>query len=299
MAQRTRRASRLTVILVGILAVAGLAFWLHQQNGREQELLLSLQNELAHLEEQNEALSQGAEEAITEEDLLLHLSEKTEEEKAACGRMIADLERAIRAGKSKKKIAYLTFDDGPYQLTPRILDILEEKDVRATFFLRNRPEYVETIRREIAAGHSIANHSYSHKIKSIYQSTATFVSEIERQQQWLTDTFGVTPSIYRFPGGSPTAKGLRAEIAKTLAAEGLGYIDWNAYTGDGLPGVLTQSMAYQNVMKTVEGKPIVVVLMHDYCEATADALPDIIDSLREKGYILLPLFGDSVMIETQ
>ena len=224
---------------------------------------------------------------------------KIEEQKAAGFARLAALEQKIRAGESDQKIAYLTFDDGPYDtVTDRVLDILAEKEVRATFFLRCRPNHEVQIRREIREGHTIANHSYSHKIREVYRSADSCIDEVRRQQQWLSETFGVTPEIYRFPGGSPTARGEKAAIAAALAADGLGYVDWNCATGDGLPGELTRDMAYKNAIQSVGEQKIVVMLMHDYSAATTDALPQIIDTLREKGYLLMPLFRDSVMIKT-
>ena len=210
-----------------------------------------------------------------------------------------ELEQQIKAGESDKKIAYLTFDDGPYDnTTDAILDILKEKDVHATFFLRHRPDHVAQIQREIREGHTLANHSYSHKIKAVYQSADSCIKEIRDQQKWLTETVGVTPEIYRFPGGSPTAGNKKQAIAAALAADGLGYVDWNCYTGDGLPGVLTTEKAYQNAISSVGEQKIVVMLMHDYSTATLEALPDIIDTLKAKGYIMMPLFRESVMIRS-
>ena len=87
-------------------------------------------------------------------------------------------------------------------------------------------------------------------------------------------------------------------IAAALAADGLGYVDWNCYTGDGLPGVLTTEKAYQNAVSSVGEQKIVVMLMHDYSAATLEALPDIIDTLKAKGYMMMPLFRESVMIRS-
>ena len=124
------------------------------------------------------------------------------------------------------------------------------------------------------------------------------IKEIRDQQKWLTETVGVTPEIYRFPGGSPTAGNKKQAIAAALAADGLGYVDWNCYTGDGLPGVLTTEKAYQNAVSSVGEQKIVVMLMHDYSAATLEALPDIIDTLKAKGYMMMPLFRESVMIRS-
>lgn len=87
-------------------------------------------------------------------------------------------------------------------------------------------------------------------------------------------------------------------VVAALAADGLGYVDWNCYTGDGLPGVLTTEKAYQNAVSSVGEQKIVVMLMHDYSAATLEALPDIIDTLKAKGYMMMPLFRESVMIRS-
>ena len=214
-------------------------------------------------------------------------------------RQLGELEQKIKAGESTQKIAYLTFDDGPYDnTTEAILDVLKEKGVHATFFLRHRPDHVAQIRREIREGHTLANHSYSHKIKAVYQSADSCIREIRDQQEWLTETVGVTPQIYRFPGGSPTAGSKKQAIAAALAADGLGYVDWNCATGDGLPGALTTEKAYQNAIGSVGEQKIVVMLMHDYSTATLEALPEIIDTLKAEGYLLMPLFRESVMIRS-
>ena len=170
--------------------------------------------------------------------------------------------------------------------------------MHATFFLRHRPDHVAQIQREIREGHTLANHSYSHKIKAVYQSADSCIKEIRDQQKWLTETVGATPEISRFPGGSPTAGNKKQAIAAALAADGLGYVDWNCYTGDGLPGVLTTEKAYQNAVSSVGEQKIVVMLMHDYSAATLEALPDIIDTLKAKGYVMMPLFRESVMIRS-
>ena len=88
-------------------------------------------------------------------------------------------------------------------------------------------------------------------------------------------------------------------VVAALAADGLGYVDWNCYTGDGLPGVLTTEKAYQNAVSSVGEQKIVVMLMHDYSAATLEALPDIIDTLKAKGYMMMPLFRESVMIRSE
>ena len=284
----------ITVLMVVTAVACGI-----RMTDPDGERLAAMQGELEAISAENEALTaemMAMQTAVAEQKDLPQAIQRQKEEGF---RLLGELERQIRAGESDKKIAYLTFDDGPYdKTTDAILDVLKEKNVHATFFLWHRPDHVAQIEREIREGHTLANHSYSHKIKAVYQSAESCIREIRDQQAWLTETVGVTPQIYRFPGGSPTAGNKKQAIAEALAANGLGYVDWNCATGDGLPGELTAAKAYSNAVSSVGEQKIVVMLMHDYSGATLEALPDIIDTLKAKGYMMMPLFRESVMIKS-
>ena len=297
-AVRTKKSSPIPVLITVLTVVAAVAAGIRMTEPSGERLEAARQ-ELAAVSAENEALTAevlGLQAAVAQQNAL---PQAIEEQKAEGFRLLSELERQIKAGESDRRIAYLTFDDGPYDnTTAAVLDILKEKGVHATFFLRHRPDHVAEIRREIREGHTIANHSYSHKIKAVYQSADSCIKEIRDQQKWLTETVGVTPEIYRFPGGSATAGNKKQAIAAALAADGLGYVDWNCATGDGLPGVLTAAKAYRNAVSTVGDQKIVVMLMHDYSTATLAALPDIIDTLKAQGYLMMPLFRESVMIRT-
>ena len=297
-AVRTKKSSPLPVLITVLTVVAAVAAGIRMTEPSGERLEATRQ-ELAAVSAENEALTAevlGLQAAVAQQNAL---PQAIEEQKAEGFRLLSELERQIKAGESDRKIAYLTFDDGPYDnTTAAVLDILKEKGVHATFFLRHRPDHVAEIRREIREGHTIANHSYSHRIKAVYESAESCIKEIRDQQAWLTETVGVTPQIYRFPGGSPTAGADKAAIAAALAADGLGYVDWNCATGDGMPGELTAAKAYRNAVSTVGDQKIVVMLMHDYSAATLAALPDIIDTLKAQGYLMMPLFRESVMIRT-
>ena len=294
---RTKKSSLLPVLITMLMITSAVAVGVRMTTPGEDKLQ-AMQQEWQTLTAEKEALTgeiQGLKAAVAEQKDLPQAIQRQKEEGF---RQLGELEQKIKAGESTQKIAYLTFDDGPYDnTTEAILDVLKEKGVHATFFLRHRPDHVAQIRREIREGHTLANHSYSHKIKAVYQSADSCIREIRDQQEWLTETVGVTPQIYRFPGGSPTAGSKKQAIAAALAADGLGYVDWNCHTGDGLPGELTAQKAYQNAVNSTGEQKIVVMLMHDYSRATLSALPDIIDTLKAEGYLLMPLFRDSVMIK--
>ncbi len=216
-----------------------------------------------------------------------------------------ELEQDIKNGKSNSKIAYLTFDDGPYYLTNDVLKLLKEKKVKATFFTigANKEKCYDnqavsclgTYKKIVDSGHTIANHTYSHAIfYGLYNSTDSFVKEIEKQEKNIKDKTGVTTNIFRFPGGSATAGNLKNGIMSKLRKKGYGWVDWTAQDGDG--GELSSTEEAWSIFTSSIDDNIEVVLFHDYNLITYSILPDAIDYLEKNNYIILPLFYDSVMI---
>ena len=152
----------LITVLMVVAAVAGGLRMIDPDGGR----LDTMRQELETITAENEGLTAQVEALRTETAEQKALPEAIQKQKDEGFRLLGELERQIRAGESDKRIAYLTFDDGPYDnTTDAILDILKEKGVHATFFLRHRPDHGAQIQREIREGHTLANHSSSHKIK--------------------------------------------------------------------------------------------------------------------------------------
>ncbi|QXJ26408.1 polysaccharide deacetylase family protein [Actinomadura graeca] len=187
---------------------------------------------------------------------------------------------------ARAKCVALTFDDGPMGSTGRLLGILAGRRVRATFFLvgQNVVKDPETVRRESAAGHEIANHSYTHAdLGRLPEGKA--VEEVTRTQDAIRLASGVTPVLLRPPYGS-TDKRL-ASIARRM---GLAQILW---TVDPLDWSDRDTDAVERrVMKSV--RPGSVVLMHDIHATTVAAVPRIIDRLAARGYTFVTvteLFG--------
>ena len=211
-------------------------------------------------------------------------------------------DQLARSGEADFKVCYLTFDDGPYLLTDTILDILEEKDVLATFFARKRldEDYIPIYLRERVNGHTIGNHTASHKIsKGIYRSNEIFINDIIENRQFIFDMLGVTTDVMRFPGGSyeVTYMGLsKSKLVNELNDIGYGYVDWTHATGDG--GATLSPYEYlHNVIDYTDDDRAIVVLMHDYSKNTAECLPEMIDELSKQGYIFLPLWHDSPAVK--
>ena len=121
------------------------------------------------------------------------------------------------------------------------------------------------------------------------------MNAIVRQEDHIKEqTGGYITNIARFPGGSSTAGRLKNSIIDRLRERGYGWVDWTAQNGDG--GSMNDwNTGWRNFTNSI-GDSIEVVLFHDYHRVTTNMLPNAIDYLRERNYILLPLFYDSVMI---
>lgn len=107
--------------------------------------------------------------------------------------------------KSDEKIAYLTFDDGPTtKATGKILDVLKEENVKATFFVvgKHVKEHPELVKREYEEGHYIANHGYNHNNKLLYKDMESFKNEITSTDLEISKAIGIEnycSHIFRFP----------------------------------------------------------------------------------------------------
>ena len=195
------------------------------------------------------------------------------------------------------KVCYLTFDDGPYsKTTPLFLDMLKEKNVLGTFFVLKKDNLDDLYKRIRDDGHTLANHTASHKIKNgIYRSEDAFIEDIKENDDFIYNLLGVKMDVMRFPGGSPQAaySGLnKTSLVNKLVDMGYGYIDWTLTTGDGEANLSPDEFLH-NVVDSSSKYSVMTVLMHDYSKNTALCLGDMIDILREQGYIFLPLSYDS------
>lgn len=195
--------------------------------------------------------------------------------------------------KGDEKIAYLTFDDGPtISVTPKILDILKEEDIKATFFVIGK--YVEThpdiVKRAYDEGHYIANHGYDHNNSNLYKSSESFIEEVKKTDLAIGNAIGIEnycAKVFRFPNGymSSNNKAKKKEAVALLEEMNYTYIDWNCLNNDSVKKY-TNAQLLNNLKKSSKNKNTLVVLMHDTKDVndSSKVLKDSIDYLRAQGY---------------
>ena len=210
-------------------------------------------------------------------------------------------ENLAQAGDTLK--VYLTFDDGPSDNSDKILDILDDYNVKATFFVVGKEDDASkaVYQRIVNDGHTLAMHSYSHKYASIYASLDAFEEDFYRIQNLLYDVTGVDCDLYRFPGGSSNqvSNTDMTDYIRFLNEENVRYLDWNVASGDATSAAYTSDDLVENVMSDVVKYKTSVVLLHDADnkDQTVEALPKLIEQLQEVGAVILPVSEDTELIQ--
>ena len=202
-----------------------------------EEFILDSTEALAQKESLHTDLVEQISTLEKEKENLKDLLISEEEYKKIYFENLSNLEEEIQSGKSDAKIAYLTFDDGPYLKSQQFLDVLDKYNVPATFFYLMKDasmgyadvedDYDKIYSRIINSGHTLGNHTASHKLKSedsVYQSVDYFMSDIEKNRKFIQDRYGYTTDVMRFPGGSTTSS-KAPEIKKRLKEIGYCYVD--------------------------------------------------------------------------
>lgn len=207
-------------------------------------------------------------------------------------------------GAEEKRQVYLTFDDGPSKNTDRILDILKEYDVKATFFVVGKTDAssVRAYKRIVEEGHTLGMHSYSHNYQELYGSLQSFSKDLAKLQEYLYDLTGVWSRYYRFPGGSSnTVSATDMQILiRYLNENGICYYDWNVASGDAVSSKLSAEVITQNCMTQIEGKKECMILFHDASDkgSTVDALPMLIEQLQSmEDTEILPVTDDTYPVQ--
>lgn len=182
---------------------------------------------------------------------------------------------------SGEKVVYLTFDNGYEEgYTGKILDVLKDKQVPATFFVTGH--YVKSapdlVKRMVKEGHIVGNHSWSHP-DFTKVSEDKLKQELDKVHKAVADLTGVkTMSFLRPPRGVFSARtlALTNKLGYTNVFWSLAFVDWNTNAQKGW------EYAYRSVIKQIH--PGAVILLHTVSSDNAEALDHLIDELRKRGY---------------
>lgn len=196
------------------------------------------------------------------------------------------------------KQIFLTFDDGPnHAMTPRILDVLREQGVPATFFVLGKAvaDAPDVLKRQIEEGHAIGLHSFTHQYGYLYLerrgNAVNILVEFDQSVAAVRAVLGegFAPGPWRYPGGHMSWRDL-APADAGLADQGVHWVDWNALNGDAEPKRRRPGTPSKMVAMATEpiraGVSTVVLLAHDAegKDLTLQTLPQVIEAYRGAGY---------------
>ena len=288
--KRVRRLKKLIVIvpLATILILLALCIFLGIRLYLVEKELRALQAENEKTAVMNE-IEEASEKAVREEPG--GTEEHSRQETVAPVSAVTDAEEELVEESEVEpeedvREVYLTFDDGPSGNTGRILDILAEYDVKATFFVvgKENKEYQPLYNRIVEDGHTLAMHSYSHKYKEIYQSVETYAADLTKLQNFLYRTTGVRCKFCRFPGGSSNTVSEvdMHDLISYLDQRGISYFDWNVSSGDAANTYISPEDIVKNCTEKLENYHEAIILMHDATDknSTVEALPEVIETIQ-------------------
>ncbi|MBS5824152.1 MAG: polysaccharide deacetylase [Clostridium argentinense] len=287
-----RKKGLMELIALGIIAGAVTIFGTAKAIKGEEAKTVFVENQEI-LTEKSENLSNGDED---KKDKKLNLDENAVD--------AAKVEQMLKGTYEDdgEKIVFLTFDDGPStSVTPKILDTLKEYNVKATFFqlgenIEKNEESKKIVKRIYDEGHALGNHTYTHSLETLYPNNQldieTYMKEVESTDTSMKEIIGqdFNTRILRMPGGYMSREYYNdpnlGAFNERLKKENWHSIDWNAMNGDADGTEKSAEELLTEVKNTAGEQNKIVILMHDTYgkEETADALPNIIEYLKEQGY---------------
>lgn len=297
------------VLMVKVHRINGILTELEARTQELSEMAAAQGQELERLAAEGiVAVSGSAEGGTADSDLAKGDTAEPDEHPGQTGETASDTETEARTGTEAGITAahkvYLTFDDGPSIYTDQILDILDEYDVKATFFVvgKETETAAEAMKEIVARGHTLGMHSYSHKYTEVYASMESFEEDFTKIHDLLYDVTGVESTVYRFPGGSSNTISRidMSDFADYLDTQGVRFFDWNISSGDGGRVLLSVDELVENVTSHIEQRETAIILMHDSADkpTTVEALPTIIENiLALDDTVILPITDDTEPVQ--
>lgn len=198
------------------------------------------------------------------------------------------------------KVVYMTFDDGPSENTDKILKILKKYDAKATFFVTgNNQKYNSSIKKAADQGNTIALHTYTHDYANVYSSTTAYFEDLQKVSDMVKKITGKAPKYIRFPGGSSNtisaqySQGIMSALDNMVHEKGYEYFDWNCSSGDAASNTVPTQDIVRNATSCDYEQ--IMILFHDSSPktTTVEALPEIIKSYKERGYVFKGICDDT------
>ena len=187
-----------------------------------------------------------------------------------------------------KKVAYITFDDGPSKYTKQIIDILDENNVKGTFFMLNDNMIVfhDDVQRMVDEGHGTGFHGVTHDINKLYKTEDSAIEEFRTCNKTFYKITGRTSRLVRIPFGSKPY--MLESIYKKFIDEGFLVWDWTIDTEDWKS---SEDQIVSNILYYAREKDEIVILLHEN-QRTVDCLDNIITILKQRGYDIRPITQD-------
>lgn len=295
---RSKRKLIIAIVLLSMttLGISG-AFWVERNvSSRTAYSYTKVSNELKSqkkaIKEKESSMKAESEEASKQVD---YLSKQVEsyasqpaEQSGEYSSLYPDLYvRDKEIQKDKGKMVYLTFDDGPSELTSKVIDTLNKYGVHATFFVTVQEGREADYKAIVDNGNRIQIHTASHDYEAIYRSVNAYLDDFNTAYNYIYSVTGIRCDVFRFPGGSNNGygSGVAKPIAAEMARRGFKYCDWNVSVGDG-SAAATKDSIIQKITAESNGIDRIVMLAHDSGKKTETlaALPQVIEYYKNNGY---------------
>lgn len=190
---------------------------------------------------------------------------------------------------------YLTFDDGPSEVADELLDILDDYDMNATFFMLgpNMEEHPEVVKRMKEEEFGLALHGITHEVEEVYADASAPVKEMTDDQEILEGITGFSSKMVRLPYGSVPY--LTEEMRFLLDQDDFNIWDWNVDSNDWNSGETYVQNTIEEIERIEETGEAPVVLLHDK-EETIKHLPELLSYIQKQGYKTKVLDNDMAPI---
>lgn len=293
---RMKNAIILTIsiwMIVSLVAIVILSVAVVHLNSKVNRLEASAEPSTGKVNEQVTSESQQTETQPVDSD-----TETNSFEHIETG--IDSTDNKAEAGDTHK--VYLTFDSTPGENTDKILDVLKEYGVKATFFVSGEKsdEAKAVYQRIVQEGHTLGMHSYANQYSTIYASTEAFEKDYDKLAKYLKKVTGTDSLYYRFPGGSSNqiSNVNMAEFVHVLNQKNISYFDWNVSAGDA-SGDYTVDDIVNNVTEGIANYKTSIVLLHDGEDksTTVEALGPLIEALQKVDAKILPIDEHTKVIQ--